>query len=248
MIPTFTYPGMKGTIRPWLVSHFPTDIRCYVEPFAGRANVFFYVAAYREIKSYWLNDFRTGPWMQALVDADPFKIPDEITEADARVWKARARDGDPLAIVMEPWLTFYGVGYERVAGAGGGSLTKNSFPKKSMVERIHYAKLALANTPGLITGEKCEQMRLEERCDERDFVYFDPPYVGRRALSYTDADVDHVALLCKLKAAPYRWVLSDYPNPLHEAYLGPPDDVSEPRRKIIPSSSGPEGEAVWCSK
>lgn len=240
MIPSFRYPGMKSSLRPWLVSYFPKDIRCYCEPFAGRANVFFLVAARQLYATYWLNDMRTNTWLAALLDADPFKLPEKITAPQARVWQARALDGDPLARVLETSITYCGIGFEEK-----GTLTASAYSRKSFQSRLVYAKLALTQRSGRITGERFDAMDLET-LGGSDFVYLDPPYHGVSVGAYYSDDLDHEAMLRRLKAAPYPWVLSNYPNELYEDHLGPPAATKLTRRKGLGGVHGSDAvEAIW---
>ena len=43
-VPGFAYPGGKVRLRKWLVSMMPREGRRYIEPFAGRGNVFWLAA------------------------------------------------------------------------------------------------------------------------------------------------------------------------------------------------------------
>ena len=54
--PSFSYPGGKTRMAPYLIDLMPKSGKCYVEPFAGRGNVFFRAAEILDYDSYWLND------------------------------------------------------------------------------------------------------------------------------------------------------------------------------------------------
>lgn len=55
--PKFGYPGSKGKLASRIISLFPPHGHRYVEPFCGRANVFFPVAQLLDYKRFWLNDW-----------------------------------------------------------------------------------------------------------------------------------------------------------------------------------------------
>jgi site-specific DNA-adenine methylase len=67
LVPRFGYVGgSKGRLARRIVSLFPETGERFVEPFAGRANVYFAVTQFCHYKKIWLNDIRTYKFLEAL--------------------------------------------------------------------------------------------------------------------------------------------------------------------------------------
>jgi site-specific DNA-adenine methylase len=77
-----------------------------------------------------------------------------------------------------------------------------------------------------------------------DFAYIDPPYLGANVGTYKADDLDHTALVTALEAAPYRWVLSEYADPLYLSRLGNPFFRKE-MRHLDSRGRGKVVECLW---
>ena len=66
VIPQFSYPGGKAKLAKRIVELLPPSGDRYVEPFAGRANLFFRVAQQLDYRRFWLNDMNTYPFLLSL--------------------------------------------------------------------------------------------------------------------------------------------------------------------------------------
>ena len=67
LVPRFGYVGgSKSRLARRIVSLFPETGDRFVEPFAGRANIYFAVTQFCHYKKYWLNDIRTYKFLEAL--------------------------------------------------------------------------------------------------------------------------------------------------------------------------------------
>lgn len=66
LIPQFSYPGGKAKLGKHMVPLLPPAAKRFVEPFAGRANLFFRVAERLDYKEFWLNDISTYPFLLGL--------------------------------------------------------------------------------------------------------------------------------------------------------------------------------------
>ena len=65
-IPQFAYPGGKAKLAERIVALLPPAGERFVEPFAGRANVYFAVTQLLNYKKFWLNDTQTYRFFIAL--------------------------------------------------------------------------------------------------------------------------------------------------------------------------------------
>jgi site-specific DNA-adenine methylase len=57
---------------------------------------------------------------------------------------------------------------------------------------------------------------------EDDFVYLDPPYYGAKVNGYRSDDINHSEMIEVLKAAKFRWMLSEYRQPFYTEAFGDP--------------------------
>jgi D12 class N6 adenine-specific DNA methyltransferase len=78
IIPQFGFIGSKARLQKWILSVFPLHCDRYVDVFTGRGNVFFAAAQLRYYPKFWLNDWRTAPFLRALRNPD-FHMPIRIT-------------------------------------------------------------------------------------------------------------------------------------------------------------------------
>jgi len=65
-IPRFAYHGSKGKLAKHIIRLLPPSGKRFIEPFAGRGNVYFRVAQQLDYKEFWLNDHYTFRFFQAL--------------------------------------------------------------------------------------------------------------------------------------------------------------------------------------
>lgn len=88
-----------------------------------------------------------------------------------------------------------------------------------------------------------------EELDERDFVMVDPSYVSGRVSAYTADSVVHTELIEVLKSAPFRWLLTEYLEPLYVAAFGEPIATKEVQNKAsnFRGTGGQERriECIW---
>ena len=121
-IPCLPYPGGKGRMAKHIVAYAPKTGQQYVEPFAGRGNVFWTAANLCKFDTWWLNDTATIPFFEALQsDGDTVLVPERTKELYYKLREAYDKD-DKTAILLEPYITFSGGGYKN----GGPGWSKKS--------------------------------------------------------------------------------------------------------------------------
>jgi site-specific DNA-adenine methylase len=219
-IPSFSYPGGKHYQRRWIVSRFPRSIPGrYVEPFAGRANVFWFAQSVCEATGgYWLNDAFTAGFLTALADMGD----DEIREAvggeypAVETYKAMSRDRESVrANLLEPLITFSGGGWGQGYRSGPKAPTIDGY-----LDRLIAASRILRARRGWITATDYRDVL--RHCRRGDFVYVDPPYKGCDVRAYKSRTVDHTGLAETLSGSEFSWVLSEYDDPIYREILGDP--------------------------
>src|SRR5579864_538284 len=132
VIPRFAYPGSKGKLSRRIVSLFPPAGQRYVEPFSGRANLYFAVSQSLDYRRFWLNDLQTYEFLRCLKAGDFHAVKDdarlypEMKEAKAdghRDVEIRYDSNDVGTAttnthLLEPLLCFSGGTYERAGRRG----------------------------------------------------------------------------------------------------------------------------------
>jgi hypothetical protein len=122
LIPAISYPGGKARMASTIVSYFPPCGDTYMEPFAGRGNVYWAAASTLQFNSWHLNDIRTAPFFSAVMAVGNTVVIPERTRAQYVAQKQAIKLGDTTAIIAEPYLTHSGGGYGTHGrrGDGGG--------------------------------------------------------------------------------------------------------------------------------
>jgi len=241
--PSFRYMGGKARLRKWLVSLFPTNGRSYVEPFAGRGNVFFEAVQRLSFKNWLLSDQDTE-FLEALLTADFSMLPACV---DRDVFeRLRKTPKDVISLLVEPRVTFAGKGY--ASGFSGSSGTHVGYSRQNYLAVCVAAK-SLLTKPGVVVLDCASWESLPwSSWSQDDFVYLDPPYFGTKA-SYPN--IDHCALAQVLNRARFRWALSGYANQAYEQQLNFKSRFECVRNSEIKSSNthnaSPVTEVLWTN-
>jgi hypothetical protein len=187
-VPTFRYPGGKAQLAKRIAALL-APAYCYVEPFAGRANLYFRVAAHGMYKHYWLNDrylrfvhsvMAYGPWMpisgkedfakwQKYAEQDGHwrrrRDPDYRVDENHSFYCSRNFASDKIfaspAFLLQPILSFSGGTYAQ-GSAGNGDPARTG--RKGFAGRIRLAAEIIRRTKPNLT---CKHfMDVLEECDE----------------------------------------------------------------------------------
>lgn len=231
MIPSFRHMGGKARLRSWLIAHFPCNIKTYVEPFAGKGNVFYAVKSLGRASDYILSDIDTS-FLRCLINVDLKKLPESVSKESFKYWKANQTD---IAKVLEPRITFGGKGYEH--GYSGSSGPHVGYSKVSYTVMCEAARNLLN---GVKITSNCPWQILLRAYTTDWFVYLDPPYNGTKA-SYNN--IEHVELIKHLNSMDCRWAISGYSSPLYEMQLKFIDRFERVRNSEIKSSNSGRFEA-----
>ncbi len=221
----FGYPGGKYKLSLELMRYFPKNAGVYVEPFAGRGNVFWCVAHHirHQFTGFWLNDIKTAPFFWLLKGSTPAELKDyvlgdtgyEYPGEEEYQWLSAHRN-TPRAVVMESFLTFSGGGW----GAGYCCCGKSTGTVEGYLDKVLTAGRVLRDLDMRVTALDYSQVL--EQCGPRDFVYLDPPYMNTSVRSYSSTQLCHRSMVNTLLGAKYAWALSEYLKPRYLMSLGPP--------------------------
>jgi site-specific DNA-adenine methylase len=229
VIPCFAYPGGKCKIREHILRLLPPRGQRYVEPFAGRANVFWAVATKLEYQEFWLNDLLTFPFLDGLKISSLYAIPDwkdptvfeRMRERNRRKVLADGRkfpERYPPAPLLESYLTFNGGTYEDASRRSekGKGKTQTGFDRD------------VRNAYAIINKTRPHLTRLDytvvlAECGSEDVVFLDPPYYENCDVrGYKDDMLNHHQMIDLLLNARFRWVLSEYPDEIYVRAFGKP--------------------------
>lgn len=230
--------GGKVRLRKWLVSHFPASGNKYVEPFAGRGNVFFQARKDLRFMAWHISDVDVS-FFTALRDANLDDLPARVTKSDFNVWKTST---SPVAKLIESRITFAGKGYR--FGFDGGDPSHPPYRGDLYKPLCEEARRLLADVH--ITEASWDQWDYDSLTAD-DFVYFDPPYYGTNA-SYPN--IDHEKLVRTINGLRCRWALSGYDNAVYKSLKFTGRYVRERNSEIKGSNSRryePVTEVIWLS-
>lgn len=214
--PTIPYPGAKGRLAPTLVSFMPEQGGMFLDMFAGRGNVFWAAAINRRFKRWTVNDIATARFFKAIWDhGASMSVPIRTREEFVRQ-RDRFGSGDPTAILLEPYLTYSGGGY-RNGGFGGA----RSASAKGYQTTLRRCSEILRSTRATILARDWHDLPLT-RLGADDFAFIDPPYLGADVRAYSSSQFDYPGLVRALVRAKFRWLLTEYRQPIYEKCLGAP--------------------------
>jgi len=225
--------GSKYRIWKQLCSQFPIYGQKYLELFAGRGNIFFNFQPIAVYNHYQLNDKYTGKFFQALKEVDLALLPDRyfLDNGSFELWRQKASINDPMALVLEPFVTFQGVGYQ----FGVGTIYKKQYDR--VIQLLRIIKKQIQNVQVTTTDYVYVDVA---NLTFNDFVYCDPPYLGCKDRVFPN--IDHNEFLQFIKSTKARWAISGYDSELYLQELGEPT-IRLPK---ILTSSGCNNTAIEC--
>ncbi|PYV65143.1 MAG: hypothetical protein DMG97_33055, partial [Acidobacteria bacterium] len=99
-LPRIGYPGGKSGLAKPITRFMPPFGRRYVEPFAGRGNIFWAAATYLNYEEWWINDLQTAPFFEALWDIGNSIIVPPLTAEEYERQKIAFAQGSREAILL----------------------------------------------------------------------------------------------------------------------------------------------------
>lgn len=219
-LPSFPWDGGKVSLSSEIVKYIPRKGRKFVDVFGGRGNVTFRaIHEGLDYKEWVLNDILTAPFFRAIRDhGDKFSA-GENTQVEYDRCAELAKQGDPYALMMEPFLCFNGGTYETNGrrGKGGGRRTAESHTKN-----VRLACQFLHDKNVKITALDWLDCLEAEQLGSNDCVVLDPPYIGCNVGPYDAESISPTELIEYLQRAPFHRVLCEYHQPLYVTAFGEP--------------------------
>jgi site-specific DNA-adenine methylase len=222
-VPSIGYPGAKSGLAKTILRFMPQFGRIFVDACAGKGNVFWAAAKFLKFEEWWINDLQTAPFFEAMREIGDSIIVPEFTSEEFDRYKAAFEQGSREARLLEPYLTYSGCGFEHSGQKGSREHPTKPAGYQRTLRSCHGI---LHKTNARITGMNFKDMHLEELGSE-DFVYFDAPYWSGNVKTYSPDTVDFPYLFRLLEKANFRWLLSEYPEPIYFEHFGDPCFVQD---------------------
>lgn len=216
MTPTFKMHGSKARTAPWLVNFFPQKFERWIEPFAGRGNVFFRAATSGlTFESACLNDTGTHRFLTALRDhAGGFEFVD-AAPIDKKLWQTWVEAPEsPEKHLAESYVARFGDTFKM-----GPNTTchRNGHSRENTIKRMKAARELLREKHTAVASSDWESFLKDVSPGAHDVVYLDPPYDVKQNVHY--AGIDQDKFLSLVKGLPSWVFISGYTSERYESAL-----------------------------
>jgi DNA adenine methylase len=185
----FPYQGSKRGIARYILKHFPTDVRCLIEPFCGAAAVSIATAAHGAAKQFLLNDINQplmALWKEILEN------PNQLVTGYEKLWHEQHSDKkaffyrirDEFNSTHQPHQLLYLLarivkGSVRYSDEGlfnqSADNRRFGMQPKTMRQQILAVSYLLAGKTTLCAKDF---RQIVPNATVNDLVYMDPPYQG----------------------------------------------------------------------
>ncbi len=246
--PTWSYHGSKATIARWIVSHIPQKIHFYVEPFAGRANVFFRLITtpgYSITGGTLLNDKFNHEWYSSIIayQGNWEFLPDVVNQSVFEKWRDHPQCVERTLI--EPVVTYHSNRYNMNSAASsdvGSSFYSPNFAANWRKKYLLTQSLLRQHKP-VITGLDYLEFfeSIKDSLTPDCVIYCDPPYLAPYDEGRTYPNIQHIDLLDVVKTLPCKVLISNYENPLYLSQLA--NWRLEKKTRVSPAKGRQKGHA-----
>ena len=185
----FPYQGSKRGIAEHILSCFPSDVRCLIEPFCGSGAVSIAAAFHGMAQAFHLNDLNkplTSLWNEIL------KNPAALSDAYRELWRAQQHDKKNFFIKVRDEFNHTpksGHMLYLLARIVKGSVrynTQGAFNQSADNRRLGMhpdtMRKQLLGVSTLLAGRtnisSADFRQVASLADTKDLVYMDPPYQG----------------------------------------------------------------------
>lgn len=185
----FPYQGSKRSIAKYILLHFPSNVRCLIEPFCGAAAVSIAAAAQGLAERFALNDLNRplmDLWLEIL------ERPDALCNEYERQWLEQRPDRkayffqvrDNFNKTYNPPQLLYLLarivkGSVRYSSEGqfnqSADNRRSGMRPNTMRKNIHHVSALLSKRT---TVSALDFRKALKEIKENDLVYMDPPYQG----------------------------------------------------------------------
>lgn len=185
----FPYQGSKRGIARFILPHFPSAVRCLIEPFCGSSAVSIAAAAHGFANQYWLNDLNV-PLMDLWTEI--LERPNKLVEDYEKLWNEQHpnkkeffyRVRNEFNLTHQPHHLLYllaRIVKGSVRYSVDGSFNQSADNRRSgMLPRtMRQQILGVSNRFARKTMLSAVDFRkVTAKAEKDDLVYMDPPYQG----------------------------------------------------------------------
>lgn len=220
-VPIFPYPGGKGRLSPKIVEYIPKKGRKFIDAFGGRGNITWRaISKGLDYREWLINDLKRASFFRAVRDfGGKFKAGEKTRREYDRLAEL-AKNSDPYALLMEPFLCFNGGTYEANGPKGGGG---GRIKPESYTDVVRLASQFIRDKSVRITDLDWLNCLEAEQLGSDDFVMVDGPYLNCNVGAYVAESICPTELIAYLQSAKFNWVLTEYYQPLYVSAFGEPD-------------------------
>jgi len=185
----FPYQGSKRKIAPQILSHFPTNVNCLIEPFCGAGAVSIAAIAHNSAKKILLNDLNEplmALWNEIL------KRPNELLKSYEKLWHEQHPDKkefffkirDEFNSTHQPHHLLYLLarivkGSVRYSSKGLFNQSADNRRSGMQPPRMNQQIIGVSYLLGKKTTLSAKDFRqVLSKAEKDDLVYMDPPYQG----------------------------------------------------------------------
>ena len=185
----FPYQGSKRGIAQYILSYFPSSVRCLIEPFCGSGAVSIAAAAHGLAKQFWLNDLNQ-PLMELWTEL--LERPNELARGYEKLWNEQYPNKkefffqirDEFNATHQPHHLLYLLarivkGSVRYSAEGKFNQSADNrrwgMRPQTMRQQIFGVSALLS---GRTTLSAVDFRMVVVKADKDDLVYMDPPYQG----------------------------------------------------------------------
>ena len=226
--PVINYIGGKVRLRRQIVPHFPRDAKRYVEPMVGGGSVF--ASAYFNLywgKPAWISDLDADVIdLYMVVKNDVEWLIGMLTELYEELgaegaYKEVVGWNPPGSLPLHNAVKVYILARTTFAGKRTGNFISSKAASYVWTDFSNLRLMSLMLNTADARMWRMSVLNALRTCNEDDFVYLDPPYIGKEHFYKEGADFDHAALADALAKARFRFILS-YGDDPKVAELYPP--------------------------
>ena len=185
----FPYQGSKRGIAKYILSHFPSDVQCLIEPFCGAGAVSIAAAAHGRAKYFALNDLN-----KPLMDlwSEIIERPNLLCDEYEKLWIEQQSDRksyffkvrDEFNKTQNPYQLLYllarivkgSIRYSSQGHFNQSADNRRSGMKPESMRQNIFGVSALLSKKTRITAVDFRYAL--ENAKEDDLIYMDPPYQG----------------------------------------------------------------------
>ena len=253
--PALRYHGGKWMLAPWIISHFPSSHRIYVEPFGGGASVLLrkqrtYAEIYNDLDGELVNLFQVirdhGDELKSRLYMTPFSREEFVLsyqKSDDPVEQARRT-------VARSFMGFGSNAHNQKTGFRSFARLQSASPAHDWANYPDAVTDIMERLRGVVIENKpaADLMLAQDSIDT--LFYIDPPYVKSTRTDTSDdyrfemTDLEHEELAGILHGLDGMVVVSGYPCDLYNDLFS---GWARTDKTALADGASPRTECLWIN-